>query len=329
MDYLSLSRSLFYFCILLATTAHIIFAVMVSRIYDRVITAFHRSDECKIIQTEGETVRYDVWNALEKYEQTKKAAIPVIVFAIIMLGMLCASLYFKKEWFGYVPPFDKGIVPVYIAIGLLFVLVIIDLALVNALPTTIKNDNDDYKKSKSVIENALKTIDEAYPIYQQDQVPSENVYPGSVTRLYELILKRWSSFNSSDVTLEDSRNTIISRVKDGDYSILFRLIRFDSTLEDRSLIRDGYLNAYKKINDTDASVTDLDNAFDTIGYYKPKESYNKFNKTVKSYLIYAYIILFVFAMPLFHIAYRVVGPMAIGMFTVAMAISIAYVQFTM
>lgn len=375
MDWLLIINLLIYLCFFTASVAHILFTITISKLYDSTMVSFQRSDLCKMQQTEGETVRYSVWNALNEYNKwSKTICVPLIVISIGLLLIFLGMLFLNKPYFNYQQQFDTNLDIIKDTIqnsmdsgvtkatktlvasisaafrsyyGIIFILLIflfVDLILILSLPNdkSIKDANDKYNSNKTKIVNAIKLINIVYPIYREGEKTDDTAYPDSVKKLYDIILKRWALSSDSDITLEDSRNTIIQRMNNEDYDFIFKLMKFDSTLKDGEYLKDSYNDAddadnytkavdtYKKEGKTveKISVGKLSNAIEDINYYKPDYNYIKFATIVKRYYIYAYIVLFLFTMPIFHIIYKVFGAVSIGIMVVLMAIFVAYIQFT-
>jgi uncharacterized membrane protein len=328
-------------------------------------------------QTEGETVRYSVWNALNEYNKwSKTICVPLIVISMVLLLIFFGMLFLNKSYFNYQQQFDTDIANKYTDIEnsvdaliskgtqyitttittvfssyygiivILFIFLLVDLILLLLLPTDklIKESNNTYNSNKTDIVNAIKLINIVYPIYREGEKTDDIAYPDSVKKLYDIILKRWALSSASDVTLEDSRNTIIQRMDNEDYDFIFKLMKFDSTLKDGEYLKDSYndaadadnytkaINTYKTKREgrtvTTPSVSELSKAIENIDYYKPDNDYIKFATIVKKYYMYAYIVLFLFAMPIFHIIYKLFGAVSIGIMVILMAIFVAYIQFT-
>ena len=311
-----------YCSLFLAAAGHIMFTIMINRVYDRITSSFNRGDVCRIRLSEGETVRYDTWRSLQGYKRMLKPTNIVIGIAIAALAVLLAIASIGSRIASSpIPATTLSIV--YTIAVLTLVFLIVDIALANTLQAKIKGENTRYQSSMDTIIAAIKVVDKAYPIYREG---GKNVYPESARRLYDIILKRSASFNNSDITLEDSKSTLINHSQNGNYLALFSLFKFDSTLDDSRLLQDAYRKASARLR-TDLNMDKLKDALSVLQYYKPREQYTAFRNTLRSYTIYTYVVLFLFAMPLFHAVYNTLGAIFIGSFTIAIAMLIIFKQF--
>jgi len=314
---------LLYLTVLLGILGHLAFVVALQKLFTQITTAIKIASLCRVSQVESDTIRYRTWKAIQEYNKTKTMLNTMIwlSFALtIILGMI--TLEHLDTLFRF-------------KLCIFLVLVLIDGILVNTVTSIITNENTRYNKRKNDIIETLKAIHQQYPMFMEgmarDETDAEGEkkvksYPVSVSKLYELIIKRKAT-RDGEATIEDARNSLAIMAEKGDFEKIFGYLKLDGTLKDDDLIQRSYIIACNSMNVSKKDkycTVEVDktllNSFNKLSNYLPesgtvKQYYMPFYKRVERHLGYAIFVLLLFLLPFFDKMYQSIGPPMIGAIT--------------
>lgn len=313
-------KYIFYIGLVLAFIWHFIYLSVVLKIHENVSVAFGRAESCKIHQIESETVRYAVYKILKEGVDTYKMMANIFVFLIT--SCIIIALYFiYGEADGVI-----DIELLYIVFSILAgVVTWIDAALIYTVFNNIMNTNMRYEKARGAIIKAFYRIQTYYPMYQETKA---NPYPKEVNELYNIILKRWVQRNN-EATIEEGKGALVELAEKKKWDIFFEYINFDVTYKDREYLIAAYKASCEQNNsdECEIDVNDLTNYINTLQSYLPIQEYKDFRDLLRSYYIYGFMLLIVFAFPIFHILYTNMGAGMLGILAILGAIVAAYIGY--
>ena len=318
------------FTILLGIIGHLVFVTILNSLFIPIAKSIKIASLCRVTQIESDTVRYQTWKAINKYEKSskelKKLLIVVVVF-IVVFSFIQLYLIHNDPLTLYAM---MGAM-----IGVMFVLLVIDLVLLGKLTATIREENARYNERKNDVIAALKAIHSRYPMFQENR--KGGTYPMAVSKLNEVIIKRRAT-REKEATLEDAKNSLAMIARGGDFEKIFGYLKLDSTLQDEVLLKKSYTfacNNMKSQNKFKYCVVDdrLPVALNRLGNYLPEsgavqQNYTPFYKRVQSVFAYSIFVLLVLLFPLFHMLYQSVGPPMIGAGTLVLVFGIILMSYT-
>lgn len=301
MDLKSFLTILLYIAVLIGAIGHILLVLSTNAMLNTVVRSLMTTSSCRIRLTEGDTVRFQTWQAIQQYNKKLKSVMAMLITGIVLLIVLTLLLIKVVSW---------EVVLIFI---LLVTLLCVDIGLAKTMTNSIKGENSAYNENKNTVLDAMKKIHTAYPMFKEDDT---NTYPMSVSRLYELIIKRKAS-QDNDATLEDARSSLILLAKKGMVRV-YEYLKLDATLEDAKLIKRSNKLACLKMGEY-CSTTDLDSALHKLSIYLPEfeqvQRYSRFRRALISRMIALLFILFILLFPVFHVLYSRVGPILVGVIT--------------
>lgn len=179
------------------------------------------------------------------------------------------------------------------------------MALTDALPSKIQKEFQEYNTLKNNVETALETIHTAFHIFKDT---NDHPYPAEVSKLYRFLLLRWTMRNS-EATLEDGKSSLLSLADNNRFDVFFEYLKLDSTLPDTELLQKSHKLACTKLGESCyESTINLGH----LGIYLPEseevDKYRRYSNEVRSYIIYALVVFFIFLFPIFHFAFTKIGP---------------------
>lgn len=298
-------KYIFYTAILLSIIWHTTFLFTLFHFHKIITIALERNNACKIHQTEGETVRYTALKAFHHSEKYYKNL--GIIFTVLIFILLLCSLYFM-----YKTNLSNDIPISHIIFAILISIVsIIDTILISIAFQDIYKANADYDKNRKTIINALKQMNENYPMFQ-----NTSEYPGSLDKFYNVLLKRWVSYHN-ELTMDEGKSSLIDEASNNHYDLIYEVFKFDLTFDDRRL----FIQNYNMICGTNTLPTcsprlPVEDALNMLQSYAPAQKYKDFQTKMRTFFIYGIILFLIFIYPLFHLLYTGLTPALLGIFVI-------------
>jgi hypothetical protein len=306
--------------VLFIIISHIVLLFLVGNLYNKIVGSILKIDMCGIRETEGDTVRYNVMKALQKYNKNSKWVLPMLIVSFILSFVIVCwilwLLFMNKAGSALNSIIDLTLFVAMILAGLvIIVLPIVDILVWNEIPKKIKNSNELYIKSKDTIVGVIKKITNKYGSFDIENAK----HPEEVIHLYKLLLERWSSRNNG--TIEDAKHALSSLSKNKEYEEIFTYLKLDSSLEDQEILKDICKKYIHKCGGN------LEDDLDTFQIYLPQKSYKDFKKFVEKRLVFLLVILFIYLFPVFHVFYHGFGAAPIGLAAIAFAIAVIFLNY--